>query len=1012
VGKNRILNHAVRAVLAAAAASAVVPVAHAQTAPAPVPSDTQEGLAEVVVTGSRIQSENLISISPVTSVTATEIEQTGATRIEDVLNMLPQVFAGQGSGVSNASDGTATVDLHDLGPQRTLVLVNGRRLAPGAPDGRNYADLDQIPTELVDRVEVLTGGASSTYGADAVSGVVNFILNTHYEGVKLDVGYGLYQHDNHQGLYQSIENSAGDTIPPHEVNTGFNKNLAFTAGSNFADGKGNATIYATYTNQAAVLQSKFDYSACTLASGGNGNRPVCGGSATNQGGTFFVYNSSGVNQITNTVDQKTGVFRPETASDLYNYGPLNYYMRPSEKYTAGAFLNYDINEHVNAYAEVMYMRNSTTAQLAPDGDFEDNGPLATGAISLNCGAVGPGLPGNPLLTAQERSVLCNPTLLASQGQAPGGSLTYYLLRRNVEGGGRQFSFVNDDYRTVVGAKGDIVDGIKFDVYGQVGITDAFTSDTNFFNTAALGNALNVVQTATGPACAAAVAGTATKCVPYNIFVPGAITPAALAYLNIPLTSQGSVHEYIASGNVTADLGKYGVQLPTAKSGVQFNLGTEYREEQSNFLPDYAEQASLSSNGATLPLAGEFHVAEVFGEINAPILDGVPGADQLTLNAGYRFSDYNLGFNTNTYKFGVEWAPVKDVRFRGSYTQSVRAPNISELYSSPVVGPNGTTDPCWGPTPSLTQAQCIRTGLAANLYGKLAANPANQFNTSVGGNPALSPEIAHTWSYGVVFQPSFVPNLSLTVDYYDIRITGAIEQQSGTAVILGCALGNNADCTLIHRGTNGSLWANDTDYVSTLDANTGLLQDKGIDITAHYVWNLDQFGKLVFNLQGTDTLSNITQPAQSVATPTGTTVGPSYNCAGYFGNTCTNPLPHWRHVFSTDWATPWSGLDFNVRWRFIGPTDVDALNQSSLLSDPGSVYQGYSRIPSFSYIDASASVAVASNVEIRLGVNNLLDKDPPIVLSGNCPAGSCNGNTFSQTYDVLGRYLYAKASIKF
>jgi iron complex outermembrane recepter protein len=1015
MGKNRILQNAVRAVLGAAAATAsVVPVALSQTAPTTVASETAE-LQEVVVTGSRIESANLVSISPVTTVTAVQIAQTGATRIEDVLNALPSVFAGQTSTMSNGADGTATIDLHDLGPQRTLVLMDGRRLAPGAPDGRNYADLDQVPIELVERVEVLTGGASSTYGADAVAGVVNFIMNTHYEGVKLDVGYGMYQHNNHESYYQGIVNSAGDALPPSEVNTGFNKNLAFTAGSNFDDGKGNATVYATYTNQAAVLQSKFDYSACTLG----GSPPACGGSYTNHGGSFLVYNSTGL-QLLDTVDQKTGALRPTTGADLYNYGPLNYYQRPNEKSTAGAFLHYDINDHAEVYSETSYMRNNTQAQLAPDGDFETNGPLATGAWSINCGPVGVGLPGNPLITAQERSVICSPALLATQGVAPGGVLTAYLLRRNVEGGGRQFDITNDDWRQVLGVKGEIVEGFKYDVYAQVGITDQIVSDNNYLNTQAMGNALEVVQGATGPICAAnAVTITAPGCVPWNIWVPGGVTKQALAYMSIPLTINGTVTEYVASGNLTGDLGKFGVQLPTAKSGMQINFGTEYRSESSTFNPDYANQANLTSNGITLPLAGGFHVVEVFSEFNLPLLDDVPFADQLAINGGYRYSSYTLGFNTNTYKFGVEWAPIKDIRFRGSFSQAVRAPNISELFTSATVGPDGTVDPCWGPTPSLTPAQCALTGVKPGQYGNILANPANQFNEAVGGNSALSPEIAHTWSYGFVFQPTFLPSFSATMDYYDIRVTGAIQAQSGTSIILGCALSGSAtsaDCLDIHRGPNGSLWGNTTEYVSSLEGNTGLVETKGVDVKVHYIEDLGSFGRLSYDLEGTDAISNITQPAVTVPNTSGTgpafVTGPQYDCAGYSGNTCGNPLPRWRSVFTTDWITPWSGLDVNLRWRYIGPTLTDALSQASLLSAPSSVYPGYEHIASYSYLDLSAAASVASNVILRVGVNKLLDKDPPIVLSGNCPAGPCNGNTWSGSYDVLGRYLYAKLSVKF
>jgi len=404
MGKNPILQRAVHAVLAAAAASAAVPAAYAQTAPAAAAAGTPE-IQEVIVTGSRIQSANLISASPITTVTNVDIQQSGLTRVEDILNNLPQVFAGQGSNMSNGADGTATVDLHDLGPQRTLVLVNSKRLAPGAPDGRNFTDINQIPAELIERVEVLTGGASSTYGADAVSGVVNFIMNTHYEGVKIDAQYGMFNHSNHNDIAQGIVAASGFPVPTGSVNSGFQKNVSFVAGSNFADGKGNATVYATYDNQAANIGSQFDYSACSLSHSSKG--ALCAGSGTSAGGTFLAYNSSG-NILHNTVDPKTGTFRPSTGADLFNFGALNFFQRPAERWTAGSFIHYDVNEHTTVYNEFMFMRNNTTGGIAPGGDFANN------LLSLDCGPVGPGLTGNPLITAQERGILCGPTLAAQQ----------------------------------------------------------------------------------------------------------------------------------------------------------------------------------------------------------------------------------------------------------------------------------------------------------------------------------------------------------------------------------------------------------------------------------------------------------------------------------------------------------------------------------------------------------------------------------------------------------------------
>jgi iron complex outermembrane recepter protein len=875
-----------------------------------------------------------------------------------------------------------------------------------------------IPAELIERVEVLTGGASSTYGADAVSGVVNFIMNTHYEGVKIDTQFGDYNHNNHQPLYQGIEAAAGQPAPSGTVNSGQQKNVSFIAGSNFADGAGNATVYATYDKYNANIGSQFDYSACSL--GFVAGKAACAGSGTDAGGSFIAYGSHG-RIMTNTVDPKTGLFRPAVASDDFNFGALNFFQRPTERWTAGFFLHYDLNEHASVYSEFMFMRNQTEAGIAPGGDFANNG------LSLNCGAVGSGSPGNPLITAQERSILCatGPTgLLALQGQPAGGVLSYYLERRNVEGGQRLTDDTNDDFRQVVGIRGDFLDAWKYNAYAQVGITDGTALNLNNFSVTKLAFAENpVVGTNGTPICAPPAP---TACVPYNPWVPGGVTAAQLAYLEVPALQQGTDREYVMHADVTGDLGKYGVQTPWAKSGLQVNAGTEYRSESTTFNPD---EENISDDiaggaGAVLPIAGNFHVWEAFAEFNMPILDGVPFAEQLSLNGGYRYSKYTLGFSTNTYKFGAEWAPIKDVRFRASFNQAVRAPNIGELFASQTIGPGGSIDPCWGPinpatgliASGLTPAQCARTGVnPTTQYGNLGVNPASQFNVQTGGNPGLSPEKAHTWSYGVVFQPTFLPNFSATIDYYDIRITGAIEAQNGVSVIDNCALtGNAAECGLIHRDVNGSLFLTNAGFVTTLSQNTGLLEDKGVDINLHYTWNLDSFGKLVFNLQGTDTIANTTQPNTSVPDPTTGALlpGPTANCAGFEGVSCGSPLPHWRHIFATDWATPWQGFDLHAQWRFIGGTQVDALSQSVLLSSPGTVYPGYDHISNYSYLDLSASVAINSSLSVRVGANNVLDKDPPVILSANCPVGACNNNTWVQTYDPTGRFLYVHLEAKF
>ena len=313
MGFNRQLQLAIRAVLAATAAGAIVPTAWSQTAPAAAAESSDNALQEVVVTGSRISSPNLTAISPITSVDAGYISSTNLSRVEDILNNLPMVFASQNSTVSNGSDGSASVNLRGMGPARTLVLVNGRRLGPGAGGagtfGTSVSDINEVPAALIERVDILTGGASSVYGADAVAGVVNFVLNTHFEGVKIDTSYSYFQHQNNNALAQAALTAAGYPPPDSSVDTGFGKNVSVLMGSNFADNKGNATFYLTYDQQAAVLEAQVRlrglFSGCRQG-GQFWLAAESGTSAKNgAGGYFQAYtnaNGSGPPLFTNTVD--------------------------------------------------------------------------------------------------------------------------------------------------------------------------------------------------------------------------------------------------------------------------------------------------------------------------------------------------------------------------------------------------------------------------------------------------------------------------------------------------------------------------------------------------------------------------------------------------------------------------------------------------------------------------------------------------------------------------------------
>jgi outer membrane receptor protein involved in Fe transport len=498
-----------------------------------------------------------------------------------------------------------------------------------------------------------------------------------------------------------------------------------------------------------------------------------------------------------------------------------------------------------------------------------------------------------------------------------------------------------------------------------------------------------------------------------VWVPNGVTQAQLNYLEVPSSYGITATEYIAHADLSGDLGKYGVQLPSASSGVSVNVGTEYRQERYNFAPDYIFQNGYAAGGDGIenPIDDAFHVFEVFGETRVPIINDKPGFYDLAFEAGYRYSSYNTGFDTNTFKFGLEWAPVQDIKFRGGYNRAIRAPSIGDLYAPSTIGAGGAADPCWGEaTNGLVQGHslqfCENTGVTAAQFGHIVVNSAAQINTAVGGNSSLTPEIADTYTFGFVLAPQILPKFSMSVDYYEITIRHAIESLSSTQIITEC--GNTGEaffCNDIHRGGGGSLWLNTTEYVNTDEVNIGAVSTRGIDLLAHYSLDVGPGGKLAFNFNGTEVINFNDEPIPG---------GVKYDCAGYFGATCGAPTPHWRHVFGTTWQTPWQGLDITGRWRYIGPVDVDSSSQNPDLA--GSYYIPASHIGGYTYIDLSASIPLStSGVSVRVGVNNLADKTPPVVVNGSlsaCPNATCNDNTWVGTYDTLGRYMYAHVSAKF
>lgn len=978
------------------------------TAPAAPAAPAATSVQELVVTGSRIPEKNLTSIAPVTTVTNQELKLSGATRVEDLVSQLPQVVAEQGDYIVNGSTGIATISLRDLGSKRTLVLIDGQRLVPGDPL-TPVPDLNFIPTALVDRVEVDTAGASAVYGADAVAGVINFIMKKNFQGLQLDVNYGFNQNNNGSTASQAATRAAGFPTPTGSVVDGYTADVSIIFGADFPDGKGNVEGYLGYRHTDAVLQAARDYSACSQALNAARTGFNCGGSETNALGTFIVY---GPNFSVPHGASSAPVFALDTANPgnfknfdgtgLFNYGALNYYQRPDERYTGGFFAHYDISPALRPYANFMFADDHTVGQTAPSGIFGFT-------YTIPCS--------DPLLSANELQAICGQYGLPTGHTSTAVNNSVIILRRNVEGGDRLQDFRHTDYRAVIGMKGDIGSGWSYDVYAQYA-TSIFNEEfKNDISKAKLAQALDVIPGSGGaPVCADPSGG----CIPYNIWTPGGVTAAQAAFLSAPGFNTGVTTEQVVSGSITGELGQYGIKSPWASDGVGIALGAEYRREAlaNNFDTEFLSGDLAGQGGPKVDVSGAYAVKEVFGEVRIPFIEDAPFFKNLSAELGYRYSSYTTIGSTNTYKISGDWAINDDFRIRGGYNRTVRAPNVVELFTPQAVGLDGNTDPCAGAvgSSSLTAspAQCANTGVSASQYGHIVANPAAQYNGLTGGNPDLKPETAGTYSLGIVFTPhSIIHGFSASVDYFNTKITNVIQGFGADNILATCAAsGDPAFCDLIHRAAStGSLWlgttvtgASTSGYVIDIVQNSGFIKTSGIDFSADYRFRFTDFGAPDWGGLNVNFLGTYTHDYQFYTGIAGSRV---LQCVGKYGLTCqgssdqgdstllSGPLPSWKSKMRVTWSTPWPNLELSVAWRYTGPVALDT----------GETGCADCRIPAYNWFDFVGQYRFMNRYTFRVGVNNIFDRDPPILGSAQCPSIVCSGNTFPQVYDPLGRYIF-------
>ncbi|AUW59521.1 TonB-dependent receptor [Sphingobium sp. SCG-1] len=954
-------------------ASLMATVAFAQDVPQA--SDAADTGDAIVVTGSLIRDPNLIRSSPVIGVTSKEVELRQSNVAEEFLRSIPGIVADQGSAVNNGQTGASFVNLRGLGSNRNLVLLDGTRIVPA--DLTGAVDLNNIPLALIERTDVLTGGATTTYGADAVSGVVNFITKRDFAGVNATVSN------------QITEQGDGYTL-----------RADLTIGANFDDGRGNAVFSIGYQKAKPVYQGDRSFSrfAIDQTSGAQG------GSATTVPSYFFAPVVGQINPATGLVDED--YFAP------YNYNPVNLYQTPFQRYNMYGAAHYEVSDAVEVYAQGLFSKNKVSTVSASSGTFFNDYDIPVS---------------NPFLTDALRTQFCDAGGISAAECAAAATITdpnnpayrtfgASIGRRFVEAGPRLSEYTTTMFNYRMGATGGLISNLAWDVYGSYGESENIQRQSGNGLNSRVKQALQAVDAST---CVDPTGG----CVPLNLFGNnGSITPDMIRFLDVSVsssvkTSLGQVHGQIS--------GDFGLVSPLASRPINIAIAGEYRKYKASTSSDLASQtpSEVLGNGAATPdSTGAYDVHEFFAEIVAPLIENRPFIQSLTFEGGVRQSDYSTTGSNFTWKTGGSWAPISSLRFRGNYQKAVRAPNISELYQPLVVGlDNLANDPCAGTAPTLNAnlgAICLAQG--APSIGSIPQPSAGQPNVSTGGNLDLDVEKATTYTIGGVFEPVFARGLNISVDYYNIKVVNAITTPTVGDVIGACfnnitaASAQSPACLAIQRNPNTGALSGDaasTPGIGLPLSNLGELMTDGIDLTVNYDRDIG-FANLGLNFSG-----NWTSRSKFKATPSSV----NRDCVGYYSVNCASIQPEFQWNFRS--TLSFEKFDISVLWRHLSSQKYEPLQLADDLAhdaDPvlvdadGTVapLDEYRRIKAMDYFDLTARFAPTDVITITASVMNVFDKKPPIVGATIGSTSYNNGNTYPSTYDALGRRFAVTAGLRF
>lgn len=1017
----------------------------------------------IVVTGSLIRNPNLERSAPVNVTGEDEIELLQSNVAEEILREIPGVVPSIGSAVNNGNGGASFVNLRGLGSNRNLVLVDGVRLAPSGLGG--VFDLNNIPLALVERVDVLTGGASTTYGADAISGVVNFITKSDFSGLEITASE------------QITERGDGNVF-----------RIDATMGANFDDGRGNAVLAIGYQEADAIYQGERDISLTTietftgeeLGSGTavpsrlSSTRPLTDAgvpnttaqliqTGTTADGTPILAPRQGgaANGPLRQVDPATGQFVPTFST--FNFNPFNIFQTPFERYNIYGAANYEVSDAVEVYTRGLFSKQTVSTIVAPSGAFGIgvsiplSNPFLTDTLrnqfcALNVAPSVAGVDANgdpisgqvdytPLFTQAE----CNAAATATDPSDPDYRQVdnVALARRSVEAGPRTSDFTTTFFDYRLGLRGDITDSIGWDVFGTYGESERIQTIGGYF----LNSRVRQSLLSTDPnACL----DTSNGCVPANFFgAAGSISPEAVEFLVEPSTSFVKASQAQARATISGD---FGWTLPWASDTVAFAIGGEYRRYQASQGADsLAGSGDLGgAGGATPSVEGGYDVYEAIGELVIPLVQDRPFFNNLTVEAGARYSSYtvdapgNPTYDTWTYKGGATWEPVDGVGIRGTYARAVRAPNIAELFSPVNTGlTNLGVDPCAtlstdgsvirGPLGGELLAVCLAQGATPGNVQSIPEPVSGQVLATGGGNLNIRPEKSDSYTIGAILQPAFLPGFTATIDYYNIKIEDAISSPTPGDVIAACfgiagadglytpAAGASSSpaCTSIQRDPiTGGLSGDpntSTGLPSTL-SNSGSLETDGIDVVLSYATDLTDSIGLNLGFNGNYTFNS--KFNAFVDSP----VSVNRECTGYYSTNCGSLQPEYQFSQRTT-LTFNDEFDLSLLWRHIAsfeqePLDVEASGRFFQGTIPegvagvGGRSYDFSRIEAYNYFDLSGRWTVTENMAFTLSVQNLLDKEPP--LTGN-NAGSTtfnSGNTFPSTYDTLGRRYTASVRLTF